>query len=180
MLTCDAVHSACLINAPVLTPKESQIIEHFASRSTTKTGVGLALRTDIHKSPNKPAIKTYARKTSQAPNLDVNSFSLAFLPPCYSSLVGFRGLLLHQRHLLQVANSETSEDSPTVKKSTFHRYREDKDNVLIEGISHADVMDASSGSEIREQAQDEKVADEKLFQRYKALFFWPAVMSTVK
>lgn len=101
---------------------------------------------------------------------------------------------MHQRHLRQASESQ----APT---KLCHRYRPDADTVLRHGIYHADILDRGGrASADKEEAQAEspshfdrkeegeeevgrgakKAADELLFQRFKALFFWPAVMSAVK
>ncbi len=87
-----------------------------------------------------------------------------------------------------------------------HRYRPDAGSVLKDGIYHADILDkggesrglAAEGpaesfperfnrpdegngpSEETRSKEETKKADERLFQRMRALFFWPAVMSAIK
>ena len=108
------------------------------------------------------------------------------MPPCHATLVGFRGLLLHQRYLRQASDAHDS-------AKMMHRYRPDADAVLMHGIYHSDILDkggkieggASSAhgdadARAAASAEEERAADERLFQRFKALFFWPAVMSATK
>ena len=79
-----------------------------------------------------------------------------------------------------------------------HRYRADTDLVLNQGIYHADILDKGGikrdisvveefpsrfprGEEAASATESKiKEAEALFFQRYKALFFWPAVMSTIK
>jgi len=151
-----------------------------------------------------PAIKTYSRKKkvvqpSQDPVVLANSCDnaqspLRLLPPNRSTLVGLRGLLLHQR-ALKAASLE-----PEGVGRNVLRYRPDVYKTLQEGIYEgAAQLDAHHPhfnplqeketatlpndpmiEPIERPSDEEREADELLFQRLKSLFFWPMVMTSTK
>jgi len=151
-----------------------------------------------------PMLKTYSRKkkvvqpardapTAQADKKSSGPPSVKLLPPNYSTLVGLRGLLLHQRSLQQAVC-----DSDDRSGIASRRYRPDTYKTLAEGIYNPDILDTGVSVPINSLSNDEdnilepienndgmgplteRQADELLFQRLKALFFWPAVMTCTK
>jgi hypothetical protein len=147
-------------------------------------------------------VRTYSRKgrnqqeqPQQQPQKQQPPSDLKLVPPCHASLVGLRGLTLHNRYLLQIADPS--------KMKTF-KYRPDTDETLKQGIFHPDVLigvervrgeqqmrkEASSTAATDNEADREVIdieaspsvekADELLLERFKALFFWPCMMSTIK
>ena len=131
----------------------------------------------------QPKLKTYSRKGNVAdPPAEPSSSSasasiptLDFVPPSHPSLVGFRGLVLHHQYLRRRA--QVNHDQA---------FRRQYDEVLNEGIFHPSIMITASENMYRSggfhgdasnENKGDKKADELLYQRFKSVFFWPALMS---
>ena len=104
--------------------------------------------------------------------------TLGYIPPNHATLVGFRGLVLHHQYLRRRAQPDRD-----------HAFRKQIDDVLSEGIFHPSIMITASenmdGSRLTDRGpsvidKGDEQADELLYQRFKAAFLWPAIMSVVK
>jgi hypothetical protein len=142
----------------------------------------------VHPLVDLPSSKRYK------PTDDQSVSTVKLMPPNKSTLVGMRGLLLHQRTLHKIV---LAKEDP---KSLFHRrYRSDTYQTLKEGIyqyeiqskvaelpppdvarANDDILEPIQGSSSGDRALTEKEADELLFQRFKTLFFWPAIMTCTR
>ncbi|XP_059093957.1 snRNA-activating protein complex subunit 4 homolog [Tigriopus californicus] len=154
-------------------------------------------------SPKRSKKRTYGRKT---PNLVTPKSSgqeeqstsastsskgnpnglpdLTILPPNLATLVGFRGMSLYNRYLQKRAAPEENVSLNVDFKS-----------LITGGIYHPDVImsaakfesaPSTSVSDIPVESSNtdadaiESEADQLLFQRFKALFLWPAIMASLK
>ena len=89
-------------------------------------------------------LKTYGRKRSPSYSVSVPiPPSLAaeatprrpsLIPPCHATLVGFRGLLLHQRHLRRQAGATTTNNKAKVDKV-------DANEELRHGIHNSGILE---------------------------------------
>ena len=200
---------------PVLTEQMTEAVRHYKLRAHNgPSGVyGFTPLTTVIAEKPKPKIKTYTRKkktnikTETEPVIPetttikaINSERINLFPPCYPTLVGFRGLTLLFRSLLAAADPRSG--------TYIHKQTQSVNGVLYEGIFHTDIM--YQARKIDEQEKDsilngpqteqeanasvndpqtvedeegtisEAEADELLFERFKSLFLWSAVACSVK
>ncbi len=122
-------------------------------------------------------MKTYASKSKTAPASVANSVvkenspspsNSLLLPPTHATLVGIRGLTLHAAQLPDLAKSAVS--------------KRDTNATLMNGVL-PNLMAFSAAENNSRQgdtaSQEERRAEEMLFQRMKCLFTLPSFMSGI-
>lgn len=136
---------------------------------------------------------------------DICEKELQYVPPNHGTLVGFRGLLLQQRLLRQVIEGKDGATTYKIRPDTAQVLTEGLSHIdimekavkttaaklgsenLVEDASRIENTVKSAVESIEQevrpsnthqQLENVKKADELLFERFKALFFWPAIMSS--
>ena len=135
------------------------------------------------KEPSSPLNLSTTSNSSKVPTV---------IPPCYPTLVGFKGLTLAYKGMKIKAELDDLDAMDSKKRPKFTNV--DKSSTLKASLDHPEVLrveaqntvQGTSTPESRARNRDLKghltveEADRLLFERFKALFLWPAMMASSK
>ena len=157
--------------------KKALVAEVAASQVSTDNENG------AQKEPSSPLNLSTTSNSSKVPTV---------IPPCYPTLVGFKGLTLAYKGMKIKAELDDLDAMDSKKRPKFTNV--DKSSTLKAGLHHPEVLrveaqntvEGTSTPESRARNRDLKghltveEADRLLFERFKALFLWPAMMASSK